>query len=154
MSMDEKFLRYMATNSKTYATKEEFEKRLKIFGEADILIHERNEAIGSNTCQLGHNYFSTWSETEFNAMIANDAPAWSIDLAPEQGSTNIVIDFPFADQADDFVNGSTLEAVEKSGTPKEAVDWRVDGAVTPVQQQGTCASSWAISASGAIEAAH
>ena len=38
MSLDEKFLRYMATNGKTYATAEEFEKRKDLFAQADILI--------------------------------------------------------------------------------------------------------------------
>ena len=94
ISMDEKFLRYMATNDKTYSTAEEFEKRKALFAAADNLIQTRNNALGQNTCQLGHNYFSTWSEEEFNAMINGDAPVWSIDL---EGTTDIVIDFPFAD---------------------------------------------------------
>ena len=94
ISMDEKFLQYMATNGKTYATSEEFEKRKALFATADNLIYTRNNALGQNTCQLGHNYFSTWSEAEFNAMINEDAPVWSIDL---EGTTDIVIDFPFAD---------------------------------------------------------
>ena len=38
IGMDEKFLQYMATNNKTYATQEEFEKRFGYFTAADTLI--------------------------------------------------------------------------------------------------------------------
>ncbi|KAG5381906.1 hypothetical protein IGI04_033376 [Brassica rapa subsp. trilocularis] len=36
----------------------------------------------------------------------------------------------------------------------ETKDWREDGIVSPVQDQGRCASGWAFSATGALEAAY
>ncbi|WZZ12250.1 hypothetical protein YC2023_105339 [Brassica napus] len=36
----------------------------------------------------------------------------------------------------------------------ETKDWREDGIVSPVQEQGRCASGWAFSATGALEAAY
>ena len=82
MTLDEKFLRHMADYGITYETAEEFATRKAIFEETDTLILSQNLAIaqGSETCELGHNYFSTWTEDEFKAMLGLNPLAFSLDL--------------------------------------------------------------------------
>jgi cathepsin L len=35
-----------------------------------------------------------------------------------------------------------------------SIDWRTEGVITPVQDEGSCDASWAFAATGAVESAY
>ena len=57
------FLRHVAEYNLTYATMAEFEARLDIFLENHALIEAHNATDSS--FKMGHNYMSTWTDSEY-----------------------------------------------------------------------------------------
>lgn len=74
--------------------------------------------------RLGHNRFSGWSPSEFRRMMGFRS------ILP-RGEARIA-----------HVENTTLPSV---------VDWRTEGVVNPIKDQGQCGSCWAFSVIGALE---
>ena len=125
--MDYDFMRYVSQYSKRYETVEEFNARQEQFAETDAHIHRVNEDP-SSTHKAAHNKFSDWTWEEFNAVLG-------------------LKDMPRGEYSADFE-----EAEEVEGLPM-TFDWRPQGVVTPVKDQGSCGSCWAFSAIEAVESA-
>ncbi|XP_040865270.1 probable cysteine protease RD21B [Glycine max] len=127
MSMFEEWL---VKHDKVYNALGEKEKRFQIFKNNLRFIDERNSL--NRTYKLGLNVFADLTNAEYRAMYLrtwDDGPRLDLDTPPRNHYVPRV--------------GDTI--------PK-SVDWRKEGAVTPVKNQGaTCNSCWAFTAVGAVE---
>ena len=121
---DMRFIHHVAHHNLSYATMAEFEARKEIFMAKDAEIQEIN-ANPEHTFTVGHNQFSTWADWEMKQMLGYRA----------------------------FVGAAEGE-LEFNMPTADSVDWRAEGAVTPVKDQGQCGSCWAFSSTGAMEGAH
>ena len=121
---DYQFFSFVSDFGRSYATREEFNARSKIFKDKLDFISQFN-SDESNTHTLGINEFMDRTEEEMKKMLGYK-PELKTDYDVE------------------ILDDSNLEA---------SVDWRSKGAVTPVKNQGGCGSCWAFSTTGAVEGA-
>lgn len=121
------FIRYINKFHKTYATKEEYNHRLSIFTQNyhEIFSHNMMNS-DKDGFKKGTNQFTDMTQDEFKMRLGYKA-----HLKTVRGA----------------------EMLSTEGVPT-SVDWRKEGAVTPVKDQGQCGSCWAFSATGSIEGAY
>uniref|UniRef100_A0A2P2L5B1 Uncharacterized protein MANES_16G095100 n=1 Tax=Rhizophora mucronata TaxID=61149 RepID=A0A2P2L5B1_RHIMU len=120
------FARFANRYGKRYETEEEMKLRFAIFSENLDLIRSTNNKALPYT--LAVNQFADWTWQEFQKHRLGVAQNCS---ATKKGNYKLT---------DDIL--------------PEMKDWRQEGIVSPVKDQGHCGSCWTFSTTGALEAAY
>ncbi|KAL0391936.1 UNVERIFIED_CONTAM: Cysteine proteinase RD21A [Sesamum radiatum] len=119
---------------KTYASEQEKQQRFKVF-EQNYEYVTRHNARPNSSYTLSLNAFADLTNHEFKAKYLGLSLSAS-DLAIRLNSEQVGVEGP--------------DLVKESDLPS-SVDWRKQGAVTEVKDQGSCGACWSFSTTGAVE---
>ncbi|EEB12327.1 predicted protein [Pediculus humanus corporis] len=124
---------FKMTHGKTYNSPLEHAKRLNLFRQNLRFINSHNRA--GKSFQLGVNHLADKDDVEIRALRGNRYTPG----VEKHGDS-----FPYP-----------VERIHemKKDLP-ESLDWRLNGAVTPVKDQSVCGSCWSFGSTGAIEGAY
>ncbi|CAL9093829.1 zingipain-1-like [Musa acuminata AAA Group] len=127
MTAVDMFEQWIAQYGRTYANESEKSYRLGVFTRNLDYVNAFRQA-GNRSYTVGLNGFADLTDEEFLATYT------STGLSPSDGSYPGLMPFQYANV-----------------TAPSSIDWRNEGAVTPVKNQAQCGSCWAFSAIASIE---
>ncbi|XP_050367304.1 ervatamin-B-like [Argentina anserina] len=128
-SIAEKYDQWMSMYGRVYPNSEDKQRRFAIF-KKNVEFVENFNKDGNKTYKLGVNKFSDMTNEEFLRQRTGAKMPTNRSLTSSENT-------PFRYQNLDDV-------------PPQ-IDWRQNGAVTPIKDQGKCNSCWAFSAVAAVE---
>ncbi|GMP72212.1 hypothetical protein CsSME_00030320 [Camellia sinensis var. sinensis] len=131
VSMVERHEQWMACFGRVYEDDVEKEMRFKIFKDNMEFIESFNSVAGARPYKLGINQFADLTNEEFQAS-RNGYKRSSLPKASKTSSFR-------------YENVTAVPA---------SMDWRKNGAVTAIKDQGQCGCCWAFSAVAATEGIH
>jgi len=125
---------FKKSHGKSYLSAEHESIRYEIFKANVHLIEKHNSeySMGIYTYTLGVNFFADWTFAEFAEKMLGTR----FNMTRSSTSTGTFLRLP------------------KGVKIPNNVDWRDEGAVTHVKNQGECGSCWAFSTTGSLEGAH
>lgn len=127
---------FKKAHRKEYLNDEHEQYRFGVFKTNVETIEKHNSeyAMGMHSYTLGVNVFADWTVAEFRQhMFGTRYGAAANGTSKSSGK---------------FVRLPSMVTIP------DALDWRKEGAVTPIKNQGQCGSCWAFSTTGSLEGAH
>lgn len=132
----EGFLEFMAANGKHYDDEGEFKLRQAAFAKIDRWISKKN-SDPNDTATYAHNQFSDMTLKEKLKMLGVGKKAQKMIQK-------------LKDQGDEGSDDEDTAAAEVNAT-WSPIDWREEGVVQEIKNQGSCGSCWAFSSISHLE---
>ncbi|CAL1356571.1 unnamed protein product [Linum trigynum] len=126
-SIEERFEAWIAEQGRVYADAGEKARRFSIFKKNVAFINHSNK-VGSKTYKLAINQYADLTNKEFRAAKTG-----------------------FRKPANLVNSGSSSFRYGNASSVPDTMDWRTNGAVNPIKDQGQCGGCWAFSAVAAVE---
>ncbi|XP_066263021.1 cathepsin L-like [Euwallacea similis] len=136
--VSEQWAAYKAEHNKNYESETEERFRMKIFMDNAHKVSKHNKLYeqGLVTYKLGLNKYADLLHHEFVNTLNGFNKSKTSFLNSEKSRDGVT-----------FIPPANVKI-------PDSVDWRDQGAVTPVKDQGHCGSCWSFSATGALEGQH